>query len=131
VIDLDGIVASGVCADLAVRADDITVKNVTFSDPPGRVRKLQWRVEHAYRAPYLRDFSAVVDDMAFEDVKDILASKVVAALPFLSPTKGTGRVKGVMDVEAPMAGTPGVPEVTGWVEFSDWALTVPFFTKTP
>ncbi len=131
VIDLGGIVVSGVRADLALTADEITVKNVTFSDPPGRVKQLQWRVEHAYRAPYLRDLKAVVDDMAFEDVKDILASKVVAALTFLSPTEGTGRVRGVMEVEAPIAGTPGVPEATGWVEFSDWALTVPFFTKTP
>jgi uncharacterized protein involved in outer membrane biogenesis len=131
VFDLGGIVVSGVRADLAVSADEITVKNVAFSDPPGKVKRLQWRVEHAYRAPYLRDLTVVVDDMAFEDVKDILASEVVAALPFLRPTKGTGRVRGVMKVEAPMAGTRGVPEVTGWVKFSDWALTVPFFTKTP
>lgn len=131
VLDLGGIVVSGVSADFSVFADEIAVKNVSFSNPPGKVRRLQCRVEHAYRAPYLRDLMVTVDDMAFEDVKDILASKVVAALPFLAPTEGTGRVRGVMTVEAPMGGTPGVPEVTGWVELSDWALTVPFFTKTP
>ncbi len=131
VLDLGGIVVSGVSADLSVSGDEITVEHVTFSDPPGKVRDFRWRVENAYTAPYMRDFYVVVDDMGFEDIKDILASKVVAALPFLEPTEGTGRVRGVMEVEAPMGGTPGVPEMTGWVEFTDWALTVPFFTKTP
>jgi hypothetical protein len=129
--DLGGIVVSGVNADLSVSADEITVKSVTFSDPPGKVKGLRWRVENTYRAPYLRDLMVTVDDMAFEDVKDILASDVVAAVPFLSETEGTGRVRGVMKVEAPIADTPGVPEATGWVTFSDWTLSVPFFTKTP
>jgi hypothetical protein len=130
-LDLGGIVVSGVNADLSVSADEIVVKNVTFSDPPGKVKSLRGRVENAYRAPYLRDFVAIVDEMAFEDVKDILASDVVAALPFLSPTEGTGTVRGVINVEAPIADTPGVAEVTGWVTFSDWSLSVPFFTKAP
>jgi hypothetical protein len=130
-VDLGGIIVSGVNADLGVSADEITVKNVTFSNPPGKIKGLHWRIENAYRAPYIRDLVATVDDMAFEDVKDILSSDVVAAVPFLRPTKGTGRVRGVMKVDAPMGGTPGVPEITGWVTFSDWALSVPFFTKTP
>lgn len=130
-LDLGGIVVSGVGADFGLAGDEIAVRNVTFSDPPGKVKGLHFRVEHAYRAPYLRDFTVIVDDMAFEDVKDILASDVIAALPFLAPTEGTGRVRGVMSVEAPMADTPGVPEATGWVTLTGWALTVPFFTKTP
>jgi hypothetical protein len=131
VIDLGGIVVSGVAADLSLSGDDIRVDNVAFSDPPGAVRELRWRIEHAYTAPYLRDFLAVVDDMAFEDVRKILSSKVVAALPFLEPTLGVGRVRGVIAVDAPIWPTPGVPEVSGRVEFSDWALSVPFFTKAP
>ncbi len=131
VLDLGGIVVSGVSADVALSTDEITVDNVAFSDPRGKVRELRWRIEHLVRAPYMRDFVAVVDDMAFEDVRKILASKVIAALPFLEPTRGVGRVKGVIKVEAPVGSTPGVPEVTGRVEFSDWALSVPFFTKMP
>jgi hypothetical protein len=130
-LDLGGIVVSGVSADLTLSSDEITVDNVAFSDPSGTVRVLRWRIEHLFRAPYLRDFVVVVDDMAFEDVRKILASKVIAALPFLEPTRGVGRVKGEMKVEAPMGSTPGVPEVTGRVEFSDWALSVPFFTRAP
>jgi len=130
-LDLGGAVVSGVSADFSVSADEITVDNVIFSDPPGKVKGMGWRVENAYSAPYLRDFRATVDDMAFEDIKDILASDVVSALPFLRPTTGTGRVRGVREVDAPMGGTPGVPELTGWVTFSDWSLSVPFFTKAP
>lgn len=131
VLDLGGIVVSGMNADFSVAEDEIFVKNVTFTDPPGKVTGLQWRVENAYRGPYLRDLTVTVDDMAFEDVKDILASDVVAAVSFLAPTEGTGRVRGVMKVEAPIADTPGIPTATGWVTFSEWALSVPFFTKTP
>jgi uncharacterized protein YhdP len=82
-------------------------------------------------APFLRDLHEKVDDMAFEDVKDILASNVVSALPFLKTTEGVGRVRGTVGVDAPVGTTAGVPKVTGRVEFSDWALSVPFFTKTP
>ncbi len=130
-LDLGGAVVRGVSADVSISGDEVVAKDVAFADPPGHVRELRWRIEKTRTAPYLHDLRATVDDMAFEDVKDILASNVISALPFLKPTEGVGRVRGVIGVDAPIGTTTGVAKVTGRVEFSNWALSVPFFTKTP
>ena len=130
-LDLGGAVVRGVSADVSLIGDEITLTHVSFREPKGTIRELKWRIEKTFHAPYIRDLVVIADDAGFEDIKDILASEAINALPFLRPTEGIGRIRGAMVIEAPIATTPGIPEVIGSVGLSDWALDVPFFTKRP
>jgi hypothetical protein len=129
-LDLGGSIVRGLSADFAVTGSELIVENIVFKDPPGRVSGLRMRVEDFFEAPYMRDFSVSVSRMGFEEVKDILASDIVSALPFLAPTEGGGGVRGNLALDTPLGDTPGIPVMTGEIEFYDWSLSVPFFTAT-
>jgi hypothetical protein len=130
-LDLGGAIVRGLSADISLSGDEVTVTDVSFREPRGNISELKWRVVRTFRAPFIRDLVVVVDDIGFEDVKDILASDVVNALGFLRPTEGEGTVRGRMVIDAPMGNTPGVPEATGRVDMADWSIQVPFLTKKP
>jgi hypothetical protein len=120
-----------VSAGISLVGDEVTVTDVSFREPKGTIKELRWRVDRAFRAPFMRDLVVMVDEIGLEDLKNILASDVVNALGFLRPTEGEGSVRGDMVIDAPMGKTPGVPEVTGRVDLWEWSLSVPFFTKRP
>ncbi len=129
-IDLGLVIARGLSADISLSGNEILIENVTFKSPPGNVSELRWRVEDFSTDRYMRDFVVKVDKIGFEDVKNILASDSVRALPFLAPTEGVGEVRGWMNIDTPMGDTSGAPELLGEVELFDWSISVPFINAT-
>lgn len=129
-IDLGWVIVRGLSADISLSGDEILVDNVVFKSPPGEVSELRWRVEEFFTNRYMRDFVVKVEEMGFEDIKDILASDSVSALPFLAPTEGVGRVWGWMSMDTPMGDTLGAPDLLGEVDLFDWSISVPFLNAT-
>ena len=129
-LDFDFVIARGANADFNMNGDDITVSNVTFDYPKARIKKFTFRVEDVFTLPYMRDMVIEGYGIDFEGAKDILASDVIDAIAFVAPTEGAGTVRGVIDLDAPIGDTPGVADMTGRIDFSDWSLTVPFFVPT-
>jgi hypothetical protein len=130
VLNFEEIVVKGCSADLSIVGDLVEVRNVAFKDPPGDIPEFRWDMVDSFTVPYMKDFYVKVEDMAFEDIKDILASEYLDVLPFLAPTEGVGRARGWMEIDGPIADLPEPPVISGEVELVDWSLKVPFINAT-
>ncbi|MBN1571720.1 MAG: AsmA-like C-terminal domain-containing protein [Deltaproteobacteria bacterium] len=130
VLNFEEIVVRGCSADVSINGDVVNVKNVAFKSPAGKISEFHWKIVDSFTVPYMRDFYVKVEDMAFEDVKDILASKFLDILPFLSQTEGVGRARGWMKIDGPIAEISDPPVIFGEVELVDWSMKVPFVNAT-
>ncbi len=130
VLDLGGIIVRGCFADLSFIGDEIVVENIVFESPSNEVSELRWKHVNSFTMPYMKDFSVKVEDMAFEDVKDILSSKFLDVLSFLAPMEGVGSVSGWMKIDTPIGETPGAPVLNGEVQLIDLSVKAPFFNTT-
>ncbi|GEM_PF-2557840 len=130
VLDFKEIVVRGCSADVSIDNDLVEVKNVAFKSPPGKIPEFRWKTVDSFTVPYMRDFYVKVEDMAFEDIKDILASTFLDVLPFLAPTEGVGRARGWMKIDGPLADLSEPPVIFGEVELVDWSMKVPFINAT-
>ncbi|MBN1882126.1 MAG: AsmA-like C-terminal domain-containing protein [Deltaproteobacteria bacterium] len=124
-LDLDGIVLRGVRADVALDGDTLTVKNVGFADPSNRVRELGTMVIDMFDRPYMDRLVVDIEEIPYEDLKDILVSGVVNVITFLSYTEGEGTVWGRLEISSDMGTNVGPLVIEGDVNFADWAVALP------
>ena len=125
ILDLDGIVLRGVRADVEIEGDTVTVTDVTFADPSGRMRELGAMVTDMFDRPYMDPLVVDIEEIPYEDLKDILVSGVVDTVTFLSHTEGEGTVWGRLEISTNVGMDVGPLAIEGDINFVDWAVALP------
>ena len=124
-LDLDGIVLRGVRADVEIEGDSIAVMNVDFIDPSGSMRELGATVTGTFDRPYMDPLVVDIEEIPYENIKEILVSGVVDAVTFLSYTEGVGTVWGRLEISTNLGMDVGPLVIEGDVNFVDWAVALP------
>jgi len=124
-LDLDGIVLRGVRADVEIDEGTVSVTNVEFADPSNRMRELGAVVTDTFHRPYMDPLVVDIEEIPYEDLKNIIISGVVDAVTFLSYTKGVGTVEGRLEISTNVGMDVGPLVLEGDINFADWAVSLP------